>query len=488
MDAGDGDGRTLAGEEERRAAMRMVSAARMDGQPSEGEGEGGRRAAGGCGLRGAAAGRRAIGPKWKGILANWFCYEFSPSFPLSKPAFPVTHGALGTQTAMTAAPHEDDTLWAASARGDVAAVDRLLAAGVSDVDAEDPAAPAKYDVRGRRTCMNRTAIGLASEGGHLAVVEHLLAAGANPRRGHAARALRFASGNGHLAVVERLLEEGVDVHTGADDALRSASEHGHLRVVERLIAVGADLHAQNEDALRLASENGHLAMVEWLLANGADVNGKDDDDTALTLASEHGHLAVVERLLAAGADVHCVDDWALRKACEGNHVEIAERLLAAGANANVWDDTLLVDAQRWCEYELMALLFRYGANVDRLRWQGDETHWPLIVQTIPRELLPRLPDMVKAVWIRFNVRVRARLQRALRRARDRLDRPPRSRLGDACPTRAELIAHLQTAGRRFAREYWVEGIPIFFPGMDADLGPLPCEFQEPTLGSTRSRA
>ena len=51
-----------------------------------------------------------------------------------------------------------------------------------------------------------------------------------------------------------------------------------------------------------------------------------------------------------------------------------------------------------------------------------------------------------------------RLRESLQRARDRLARPPREPLGAGTPTREELIAHLRTAGRRFAREYWTEGL------------------------------
>ena len=69
---------------------------------------------------------------------------------------------------------------------------------------------------------------------------------------------------------------------------------------------------------------------------------------------------------------------------------------------------------------------------------------------------------------------RRRLLDALFRARARLDRPPLQALGTSKPSREELIAHLKSAGRRFAREYWADGLPLFFPGID--LGPVPEEF------------
>ena len=69
-----------------------------------------------------------------------------------------------------------------------------------------------------------------------------------------------------------------------------------------------------------------------------------------------------------------------------------------------------------------------------------------------------------------------RLRQLIQRVCNRLDRPPREALGAGTPTREELIAHLRTAGRRFAREYWTEGLPLFFPGLRSELGPVPDEF------------
>ena len=37
------------------------------------------------------------------------------------------------------------------------------------------------------------------------------------------------------------------------------------------------------------------------------------------------------------------------------------------------------------------------------------------------------------------------------------------------PTREEVLAYLRTGGRAFARDYWTQGLPIFFP--DRDFGP-----------------
>ncbi len=123
--------------------------------------------------------------------------------------------------------------------------------------------------------------------GDIAAVERLLAAGAtdldlDPAMAGAAR-------YGHLAVVERLLAAGA---TGFDWAIESAALNGHLAVVDRLLAAGA---TSFNGAMARAALNGHLAVVERLLAAGAT------DLDAIAWAASGGHLAVVERLLAAGA-------------------------------------------------------------------------------------------------------------------------------------------------------------------------------------------
>jgi ankyrin repeat protein len=56
-----------------------------------------------------------------------------------------------------------------------------------------------------------------------------------------------------------------------------ASYSGHLAVVQALLAAGADKDAKTENgctALYIASLKGHLAVVEALLAAGADKEAK----------------------------------------------------------------------------------------------------------------------------------------------------------------------------------------------------------------------
>ena len=120
-----------------------------------------------------------------------------------------------------------------------------------------------------------------------------------------------------------------------------------------------------------------------------------------------------------------------------------------------------------------------GAYPKNIHWNLYKKHWPALVLRVSRQGFLSLPRKVQPHWVRLHVKAKLRLERALQRAKDRLDRPPTQPLGTLTPTRAELIAHLRTAGRRFAREYWTDGLPLFFPSLD--LGPVPAEFAFPPV-------
>jgi serine/threonine-protein phosphatase 6 regulatory ankyrin repeat subunit B len=89
-------------------------------------------------------------------------------------------------------------------------------------------------------------------------------------------ALVAAAEGGHAAIVDALLEAGADPKAAADDgdtALIAAARWGHQDLVTRLLAQGADLEARNAErmtALMAAAARGDLACVRILLEAGAD--------------------------------------------------------------------------------------------------------------------------------------------------------------------------------------------------------------------------
>ena len=91
--------------------------------------------------------------------------------------------------------------------------------------------------------------------------------------------------------------------------LSLAAVNGNGAIVETLLAAGADpntANAEGETVLMSASRSGSLAAVKALLARGANVNAKEKwlQETALMWAAAENHADVVEALLAAGASIN----------------------------------------------------------------------------------------------------------------------------------------------------------------------------------------
>lgn len=141
--------------------------------------------------------------------------------------------------------------------------------------------------------------------GDLDAVERMLAAGADVHTGDD-RPLQWAARHGHLAVVERLLVAGANVHANTDSALRWASSNGYLPVVECLITAGADVHANTELALRWAAGNRNVAVVERLLEAGADLDAAlgrlDGQDVGTAHWLRATHKSAQARRVAASLD------------------------------------------------------------------------------------------------------------------------------------------------------------------------------------------
>ena len=189
--------------------------------------------------------------------------------------------------------------------------------------------------------------------------------------------LRDAVANQNLDEVRRMLKTDADVNNLWHDetVLMSASHGGHLAVVNVLLAAGAEVDKMSFDgmtALMKASRLGHVDIIKALLDNGANVNMVDKSgNTALMFASWMGHIAVVNELLAKGANVNVVNDigWtALMKASDYGHAAVVKELLeASDIRVNMADkfgNTALIKASTNGRDKVVKMLLDGGADVN----------------------------------------------------------------------------------------------------------------------------
>jgi len=182
----------------------------------------------------------------------------------------------------------------------------------------------------------QTALHLAAEGGHLGIVELLLAR--CPELTEAVdyfsnTALHLAARNGHDAIVKLLLSHGARVNAtpSSSTVLHRAAEGGHVNVVRLLLAHAPMLLDVRKggypplSALQLAAQGSHAEVVALLLAQGADTTAADGGPTALHFAVEKGNNNIVAQLLAHNPGLAEVKD------CYGNtalHVATQEQIVA----------------------------------------------------------------------------------------------------------------------------------------------------------------
>lgn len=116
-------------------------------------------------------------------------------------------------------------------------------------------------------------------------------------------ALLEAAAHGDHEIVERLLDGQTDSRS-LHESFRTAAGGGHLAVCDLLLRAGAMVDAAGGDEgdtpLMLAAAGGHAAVVKLLLANGANI-GKGNllGLTALEHAHRAGHVQIVELLEGA---------------------------------------------------------------------------------------------------------------------------------------------------------------------------------------------
>jgi ankyrin repeat protein len=212
--------------------------------------------------------------------------------------------AFGNNLAAQTPPNARDLriyagLHAAAANGDIAEIERLIAAG------ERP---------NLQDSNSRTPLHVAAYRKHHAAAKALLRLGANPNARDADRydIVTIAAAANDIEMLTLALESGADARavTGPDDgtALIAAARRGHVEAVRILLARNAPLDHVNQRGWTALIEtvalgNGgpnHVATVELLVKAGADTEVRDRRGaTALTYARQRGYHEMIKILAAA---------------------------------------------------------------------------------------------------------------------------------------------------------------------------------------------
>jgi ankyrin len=205
-------------------------------------------------------------------------------------------------------------LFLACSNANAAIVEKLLAAGANP--------------NTQVTTTGVTALMAAARSGSAETVKALLFRGANvnaAETAHGQTALMWAAANAHPKVVRVLIEGGANVtarsrvdhmlvmvgdhvtdfDAGGSSALLFAARQGDIETAKLLLAAGANVNdatPDNTSVLVFAAHSNQGAFAAYLLDQGADPNANASGYTALHAAVLRGDLALVKALLAHHAD------------------------------------------------------------------------------------------------------------------------------------------------------------------------------------------
>jgi ankyrin repeat protein len=238
----------------------------------------------------------------------------------------------------------------------------------SDKVLELLAAQPRVDVN-QRSVDGTTALHWAVYNNDIALVDRLLAAGANPnaRNDYNSTPLVEAAVVGNVDVIRKLLKAGADVESPNADgqtALMVIARSNNVEAAKVLLKAGANVNAREtwrgQTALMWASAQSQPEMVHLLVTHKAEVNARSSLTnferqvtaeprmqqrppgglTPLLYAARSGCLACAEELVRAGADINLPDPEGITPLIMAGlnfSFDIAALLVNKGAELNVWD-------------------------------------------------------------------------------------------------------------------------------------------------------
>ncbi|XP_071104800.1 serine/threonine-protein phosphatase 6 regulatory ankyrin repeat subunit B-like [Haliotis cracherodii] len=240
---------------------------------------------------------------------------------------------------------------------------------------------------------NKTAVMMAAEGGQCDVYNLLVLEGADLSLTdeYNRNCLMLASEGGNVSIVKHLLSlKTFDINrrggSRKQTAVMMAAERGHYDVYNLLVLKEADLSLTDEynrNCLMLACEGGNVSIVKHLLfLKTFDINrrGGLSKQTAVLMAAERGHYDVYNLLVLEGADLSisgCNNMDCLMLACDGGHVSIGKHLLSLkifdiNRRGGLVKQTAVMMAAETGQYDFYNLLVLEGADLSLTdRYQSD---------------------------------------------------------------------------------------------------------------------
>ena len=196
-------------------------------------------------------------------------------------------------------------------------------------------------------------------------------------------ALHWAVQADNLELTDLLIRFGAHVsaaNKAGATPLLLATINGNAAIVERLIAAGADPNAPltkfADTALMMTSRTGKIEAVKVLVDHGAQINAKETwgGTTALMWAVSERHSDVAKLLIDHGADVNAKSNFvpsASGRGFEGTTPVAARPNQGIEEFASGWL-TPLMFAAREDDIESARLLVKVGADVNAINGDGKD--------------------------------------------------------------------------------------------------------------------
>lgn len=282
-------------------------------------------------------------------------------------------------------------------------VEQLLSEG-SDIDAPDKT--------------GYTPLHHATYGGHIGLVDLLLASGADPNvltsppPSYASVSLettekKYTQGERQYDFLSGSSFEldtfGMELHPsrpetsnpflhppGKETSLHLAALTGQVEIARLLLDFGADVNANDSgyDPLKYAAEGGFPEMLTLLLDRKADPDtaAKLDGNTALHLASTRGHVKAVEILLR-----HSHNSFKLTRTVNGKGLS-PMHIVARDGNLKLWNLMGLVKKNE-SDYQSTLPLQSSGRGISKsaLEWAAENGHFEIVEELLKKNYWERQP-------------------------------------------------------------------------------------------------